>query len=67
MLGVFRGALGVPNFFVASLCARNCITAIKLSAISKTDELHVFCDFRGRMGVVERVPRYLHRCQFFYS
>ena len=67
VLGMFRGALGVPNFFVASLYARNCIPAIKLLAISKTDELDYFCDFRGRMGVVERVPRYLHRCQFFIA
>ena len=34
-LGVFRGDLGVPNFFVASLCARNFIPSIKLLAISK--------------------------------
>ena len=38
-IGVFRGALRVPNFFVASLCARNCIPAINLLAISKTAEL----------------------------
>ena len=44
---------------------RYCIPAIKLLAISKTDEVNFFYDFRGRMGVVERVPRYWHRCQFF--
>ena len=45
VLGVFRGALGVPNFFVVSLCARNCIPAIKLLAISKTAKLEFFSYF----------------------
>ena len=66
VLGVFRGALWIPNFFLASQCARNCIPAIKLLAISKTNEVNFFYDFRGRFGVVERVPRYWHHCQFFY-
>ena len=39
MFGMFRGALGVPNFFVASLRARNCISAIKLLAILKMVKL----------------------------
>ena len=39
---MFRGALGVPNFFVASLCARNCIPKIKLLVISKTAILEFF-------------------------
>ena len=37
-LGVFRGALGFRNFFVASLYTQNCILAIKLLAISKMNE-----------------------------
>ena len=34
VLRVFRGALGVPNFFIVSMCAINCIPAIELLAIS---------------------------------
>ena len=64
---MFRGALRVPNFFVASLCTTNCISTIKLLAISKTAKLEFFGEFRRRIGVVERVPRYLHRWQFFSS
>ena len=64
-LRVIRCALRVPNYFVASLCVRNCIPTIKLLAISKTAKLEFFCKFRRRMGVVERVPRYVHRFQFF--
>ena len=45
VLGVLRGALRVPNFFVASLRARNCIPAIKLLAISKTVKLEFFSYF----------------------
>ena len=44
-LGVFRGALRVPNFFVASLGARNCIPTIKLSTILKTAKLEFFSFF----------------------
>ena len=50
----FRGALGVPNFFVSSLCDRNCIPAIKLLAISKTAKLEFFGIFainKGSLGV----------------
>ena len=39
---VFHGALGVPNFFVNGLCARNRIPVIKLLATSKTDELDFY-------------------------
>ena len=39
---------------------------MKLLAITKTEKLEFFCEFLRRMGVVERVPRYVHRCQFFY-
>ena len=67
VLGVFRGTCVVANFFTAILCVRNGIPAIKLLAISKTAKLELSCEFLRRMGVVERVPRYLHRCQFFYS
>ena len=45
VLGLFRGVLRVPNFFVASPRARNCIPAIKLSAISKTAKLEFFSYF----------------------
>ena len=51
---MFRGALGVPNFFVANLCAKNCIPAIKLLAISKTAKLEFFRIFainKGSLGV----------------
>ena len=48
VLGVFRGALRVPNFFVVSLRARNCIPAIKLLAISKTDQVDFFAIFEGQ-------------------
>ena len=64
---MFHGALRVTNFFVVSLRARNVIQAIKLLAFSKMEEVGFFVDFRGRIGAVERVPRYLHRNQFFYS
>ena len=50
-LGVFRGALRVPNFFVTSLCVRNCIPVIKLLAISKTVEIDIFLsNFEGECG-----------------
>ena len=45
VFGVFRGALRVLNFFVVSLRPRNGIPAIKLLAISKTDEVDFFLDF----------------------
>ena len=60
VLGVFRGTCIVANFFTASLCARNGIPAIKLLAISRKAKLEFSCEFLRRMGVVERVPRYLH-------
>ena len=50
VLGVFRGACIVANFFTASLCARNCIPGIKLLAISKTDEVDFFAVFEGEWG-----------------
>ena len=62
---MFRGTCIVSNFFLASLRTRNCIPIIKLLPIPKTAKLEFFCEFRRRMGVVERVPRYLHRWQFF--
>ena len=46
----FRGALRVSNFFVAILCARNCIPTIKLLAMSKTAKLEFFYEFRRRLG-----------------
>ena len=51
-LGVFRGALRVPNFFVPSLRAINCIPIIKSLAISKTAKLEFFSFFHMRKGVV---------------
>ena len=62
---VFRGALGVPNFFVTSLCARNCIPAKKSLAILKTAELEFFRIFganKSRLGVFRDalgVPNFL--------
>ena len=44
-LGVFHGALGLPNFFVTGQCAKNCISAIKLLAISKIAKLEFFRTF----------------------
>ena len=38
-LEVYRGALRVSNFFVASLCVKNCIPAIKLLVIAKAVKL----------------------------
>ena len=38
----FRDALRVANFFLAILCARNCIPTIKLLAISKTAKIDFF-------------------------
>ena len=64
VLGVFRGTCIVANFFIASLCARNGIPAIKLLAISKTDEVDFLPIFEGEW-VVDRVSRYLHRYRFF--
>ena len=49
-LNEFRGTCIVANFFVASLYARNCIPAIKLLAISKTDEVDFFTIFVGEWG-----------------
>ena len=49
-LGVFRGALRVPDFFVASLCNRNYIPIIKLLAISKTAKLKFFRTFEANKG-----------------
>ena len=45
VLGVFRGALRVLNFFVVSPRTRNGMPAIKLLATSKTDEVDFFCYF----------------------
>ena len=36
---MFRDTCIVANFFVATLCARNCIPAIKLLAVSKIAKL----------------------------
>ena len=64
---MFRGALGVPNFFVAGLCARNCIPAIKLLAISKTAKLEFFSYFWGKLGKFWGCSAVLASLQFFYS
>ena len=49
-MGLFRRALRVPNFFVVSLRARNGIPAIKLLAISETDEVDFFAIFECEWG-----------------
>ena len=49
---MFRGALRIINFFVASQCARNCIPAIKLLAISKTAKLEFLFVFLEQIRVV---------------
>ena len=67
VLEVFRGTCIVANFFKGSLCARNGIPAIKFLAISKTAKLEFFSYLGANKGSFEGVPRYLHRCQFFYS
>ena len=60
----FRGALRVPNFFVVTLCARNCISTIKLLAMSKTAKTELFLYFgnnKGNLGGVRDalgVPNY---------
>ena len=51
---MFRGALGVPNFFVTSLFARNCIQSIKLLAISKTAKLEFFSYFWSKLWYISR-------------
>ena len=51
-LEVFRGALGVPNYFVASLCAGNCISTTKLLAISKTAQFEIMFVFLEHIRVV---------------
>ena len=69
-LGVIRGALGVPNFYIASLCARNYIPAIKLLAISKTAKLgfsRISGINKGILGVFRgalRVPNYFLTGQY---
>ena len=50
-LEVFRSALGVPKFFVASLCASNCMPAIKLFTISKTAKLEFLFVFLEQIRV----------------
>ena len=57
VLGVFGGTLRVPNFFITSLCARNCVPAIKLLAISKTAKLEFFLVFLEQIRVVLGVFR----------
>ena len=47
-LWVFAGALRVPNFFVTSLCVRNCIPTIKLLAISKSSKIEFVSYFRSK-------------------
>ena len=49
---MFRGALRVPNFFVDSLCARNCIPTVKLLAITKTAKLELSFVFLEQIRVV---------------
>ena len=48
---MFHGTCIVANFFIAGLCARNCIPAIKLLAISKTARLEFFRIFAINKGV----------------
>ena len=47
----FRGALRVPNFVLASLCARNCIPAKKLLAVSKMAKLEFLFVFLEQIRV----------------
>ena len=49
---MFRGTCIVANFFVASLCARNCVPTIKLLAISKTVKLEFSLVFLEQIRVV---------------
>ena len=44
----------VSQFFIASLCARNCIPTIKLWAISKTAKLEFLFVFLEQIRVVCR-------------
>ena len=62
---MFGGALGVPNFFGASLCARNCIPAIKLLAISKMAKLDFFCILEKIRVVLEVFHGALRVINFF--
>ena len=48
---VFRGALRISNFFVASLCAGNCIPATKLLVISKTAKFEILFVFLKHIRV----------------
>ena len=51
---MFRGTCIVANFFIVSLCARNCTPAIELLAISKTAILELFSfleQIRAVLGV----------------
>ena len=61
---MFRGTGIVANIFIASLCARNCIPAIKLLAISKTAKLDFFCFFGANRGGFGGVPRCFEGSQF---
>ena len=66
-LEVFRGDWRVPNFFIACVCARNCIPAIKLLAISKTAKLEVFSYCRSKYGLLGGVPHCFKGSQYFFS
>ena len=63
---MFRGAFRVHNFFVASLCTRNCIPTIKLLAISKTAKLEYFREFLEQIRVVLGVVRGALRVPNFF-
>ena len=49
-MGLFRGALGVANFFVSTSHARNYIPLIKFSAMPEAAKLEFFCNFRAKEG-----------------
>ena len=51
---VYHGTFIVANFFIASLCARNCILGIKLLAISRTTKLDFFRIFEANKGNLRR-------------
>ena len=51
-LGMLCCALNVMNFYVATVCARNCIPIIKLLAFSKTAKLDFSFVFSEQIRVV---------------
>ena len=67
VLRVLSGTCIVANFFIVSLCARNCIPVIKLLAISKTAKLVFFRIFGANKGSFGSVPRCFEGSQFLCS